>query len=121
MDFDEIMMKSVEILFLLAIAGLLIGLVSLGVAAIHDTIYAEKEFKSEFLILDDVQYMDEGEILYRFGNMVIKDHMRNKIICPLCNSNEAEAIEISYAFKLLLEELQSMHIMTKFELKNKYE
>ncbi|MFH1307646.1 MAG: DNA-directed RNA polymerase subunit B'' [archaeon] len=60
-------------------------------------------------------------ICTKCGAMAIKDNIRNRIICPACNSNEIEPVEISYAFKLLLEELQGMHIMTKFDLKNKYE
>jgi len=55
------------------------------------------------------------------GNLAVKDYIKNKVTCLLCNSNEAEPVEISYAFKLLLEELQGMHILTKFDLKNKYE
>ncbi len=90
MDYDEIIMKGVGVLFLLAIVGLMLGLISLGVASIHDAIYAEKEFKSEFLILDDVQYMDEGKILYRFGDIVIKD------ILIKDNFNVNEMYEVVY-------------------------
>jgi DNA-directed RNA polymerase beta subunit len=60
-------------------------------------------------------------ICTKCGAIAIKDTIRNRVICPVCNSNEIEAIEMSYAFKLLLEELQGMHIATHFELKNKYE
>ena len=55
------------------------------------------------------------------GSIAIEDNIRNKIYCPICNSEETEPVEISYAFKLLLEELQGLHIQTKFKLKNKYE
>ncbi len=55
------------------------------------------------------------------GTIAIDDNIRNKVFCPICNSEEVEIIEISYAFKLLLEELQGLHIQTSFELKNKYE
>lgn len=55
------------------------------------------------------------------GGIAIDDTIRNRIICPLCHSEEVEPIEVSYAFKLLIEELQGMHIQTKFNLKNKYE
>ena len=60
-------------------------------------------------------------ICTKCGAIAIKDNIRDRIICPACNSNEIEPVEISYAFKLLLEELQGLHIMTHFELKNKYE
>ena len=55
------------------------------------------------------------------GSIAIKDFIKGKINCPICGSNEAQAVEVSYAFKLLIEELQGMHILTKFDLKNKYE
>ena len=57
----------------------------------------------------------------RCGALACDDQIHNKIICPLCNSNQIEPIEISYAFKLLAEELQGLHVLTKYELKNKYE
>ncbi len=55
------------------------------------------------------------------GGIAIDDTIRNKISCPICGSEEVEPVEVSYAFKLLIEELQGMHIITKFHLKNKYE
>ena len=60
-------------------------------------------------------------ICEKCGAIACDDKLRNRLICPLCNSNQIEPIEMSYAFKLLLEELQSMHLLTKFGLKNKYE
>ncbi|PIN90060.1 DNA-directed RNA polymerase subunit B [Candidatus Pacearchaeota archaeon CG10_big_fil_rev_8_21_14_0_10_32_14] len=55
------------------------------------------------------------------GGIAIDDTIRNKISCPLCTSEEVEPVEVSYAFKLLVEELQGLHIITKFHMKNKYE
>jgi DNA-directed RNA polymerase subunit B len=55
------------------------------------------------------------------GNMTYEDVIRNKVSCNLCGSNEAEPIEVSYAFKLLVDELLGLGIHTSFELKNKYE
>jgi DNA-directed RNA polymerase subunit B len=55
------------------------------------------------------------------GNMGYEDAIRNKTVCPMCGSSEAEPIEISYAFKLLVDELLGLGIHTKFKLKNKYE
>ncbi len=55
------------------------------------------------------------------GNMTYEDTIRNKIACTICGSVEAEPIEISYAFKLLVDELLGLGIQTSFELKNKYE
>jgi DNA-directed RNA polymerase subunit B len=55
------------------------------------------------------------------GSIGIEDNIRDKVICPICNSEDVEPVEISYAFKLLIEELQGLHIHTNFKLKNKYE
>lgn len=59
-------------------------------------------------------------ICTKCGAMAIRDIIHNKLVCPVCASQEIEPIEISYAFKLLVEELQGLHIATHFELKNKY-
>ncbi len=55
------------------------------------------------------------------GEMTYEDVIRNKISCPICGGNESEPIEISYAFKLLVDELLGLGVQTSFELKNKYE
>jgi len=60
-------------------------------------------------------------ICERCGSLATDDKIRDKQICPLCQSNKIEPVELSYAFKLLLEELQGMHLLTKFEMKNKYD
>jgi len=60
-------------------------------------------------------------ICTKCGSIAIIDRLRKQNICPLCSSNEVEPIEISYAFKLLIEELMSLHIFPHFILKNKYE
>ena len=70
------------------------------------------------------RYDSDKSVIYvckKCGALGIKDSIRNKVYCPVCNSNEIEPIEVSYAFKLLVEELLGLHILTKFELKNKYE
>jgi DNA-directed RNA polymerase subunit B len=60
-------------------------------------------------------------ICSKCGAIAIEDNIRLKTFCPICGSEEIEPVEVSYAFKLLLEELQGLHINTAFELKNKYE
>ncbi len=60
-------------------------------------------------------------ICSKCGAVAIEDSVRNKTYCPICGSQEIEPVEISYAFKLLVDEIQSLHIKTKFNLKNKYE
>ncbi len=63
----------------------------------------------------------ELPICTKCGSIAIDDSIREKVYCPVCNSQEVEFVEVSYAFKLLVEELQGLHIHTKFNLKNKYE
>jgi len=60
-------------------------------------------------------------ICSKCGSIAIEDTIRGKIECPVCNSEDVEPVEVSYAFKLLLEELQGLHIHTQLNLKNKYE
>ncbi len=60
-------------------------------------------------------------ICSKCGSLGIDDNIRKKVHCPVCSSEKIEFVEVSYAFKLLLEELQGLHIHTTFNLKNKYE
>jgi len=60
-------------------------------------------------------------ICSKCGAISVDDKIHSKLICPMCNSNQIEPVEVSYAFKLLMEELQGLHLLTKFDLKNKYE
>ena len=60
-------------------------------------------------------------ICSKCGYIAIEDNIRGKIYCPLCNSIETDPVEVSYAFKLLIDEIQGLHLATKFETKNKYE
>jgi DNA-directed RNA polymerase beta subunit len=52
--------------------------------------------------------------------LAIHDAHKGVKICPKCGNSEITAIEISYAFKLLLDELKSMCIYPKLILKSKY-
>lgn len=52
------------------------------------------------------------------GDIGYYDYIKNIPICPLCGGNDLEEIEISYAFKLLLDELKSMHILARSRLKS---
>jgi len=60
-------------------------------------------------------------ICTKCGSIAVEDKIKSRIICQKCESEEVEPVEVSYAFKLLLEELQGLHINTTFELKNKYD
>ncbi|MEK6927772.1 MAG: DNA-directed RNA polymerase subunit B'' [Nanoarchaeota archaeon] len=70
------------------------------------------------------RYDSDKTIIYicsSCGSLSYEDNLHNKIVCPICGSNEAEPIEISYAFKLLYDELLGLGVHTTFELKNKFE
>lgn len=55
------------------------------------------------------------------GLIVIHDEYKKRAYCPVCGDGvEVTNIEISYAFKLLLDELKSLCIYPKISLKNKY-
>lgn len=55
------------------------------------------------------------------GLMAIHDELKNKSFCALCgDGSEISNIEISYAFKLILDEFKSMGIYPNLRLKNKY-
>jgi DNA-directed RNA polymerase subunit B len=60
-------------------------------------------------------------ICTKCGYIAVEDLMHKKVYCPLCKSQEVEPVEMSYAFKLLIDEIQGLHLATKFDLKNKYE
>lgn len=55
------------------------------------------------------------------GIIAIYDVYKDKKYCPVCGDNvDINNIEISYAFKLMLDELKSLGVYPKMVLKNKY-
>ncbi len=55
------------------------------------------------------------------GALGVYDHYRDKKSCSRCGGNvDVTAIELSYAFKLLLDELKAMGIEPRLNLKSKY-
>ena len=55
------------------------------------------------------------------GSFAVIDKIRKKEVCPLCGTSKIEPVEISYAFKLLMEELMTLLVFPHLVLKNKYE
>ena len=55
---------------------------------------------------------DKAEVLVckNCGSLGYYDHIKKISICPVCKGNDFEEVEISYAFKLLLDEIRSLHI-----------
>jgi DNA-directed RNA polymerase subunit B' len=55
------------------------------------------------------------------GLTAIYDAYKNKSYCAMCGENvEVSNIEVSYAFKLILDEFKSLCIYPKLQLKNKF-
>lgn len=55
------------------------------------------------------------------GIIAIRDEFKDKNYCPICGDNvEISNIEISYAFKLILDEFKSLGIYPKLQLKSRY-
>lgn len=54
------------------------------------------------------------------GLTAIYDEYKNHYYCPVCGDSEVNNIELSYAFKLILDEFKSMGIYPKLILKAKY-
>jgi len=53
------------------------------------------------------------------GMTAVNDQIRKKIFCPVCGGSNVQPVEMSYAFKLLLNELKAMCIYPKIKLKDK--
>ncbi len=55
------------------------------------------------------------------GIIAIKDSYKNKSYCPICGENtDVNDIEISYAFKLMLDEFKALGIYPRLTLESKY-
>jgi DNA-directed RNA polymerase subunit B' len=50
------------------------------------------------------------------GDVGYYDYVKNYPICQTCGGKELEMIEISYAFKLLLDEIKSLHILPRIKI-----
>jgi len=55
------------------------------------------------------------------GSTATHDHARNRDVCPVCGSENVEPVEMSYAFKLLLDEIKSLYVFPRLLLKKKGE
>ena len=53
------------------------------------------------------------------GTLAVDDRIKKKISCPLCESTKIEDVEMSYAFKLLLDEMKSIGIYPKLKLRER--
>ena len=53
------------------------------------------------------------------GRLAVRDKIRDRTYCAICGETETFPIEISYAFKLLLDELKSLCISPNLVLEDK--
>jgi DNA-directed RNA polymerase beta subunit len=55
------------------------------------------------------------------GMIAVHNSFRNTYFCPVCGDNvEITNIEVSYAFKLILDEFKSLNVYPKIVLQSKY-
>ena len=55
------------------------------------------------------------------GIIAIYDSFKDKRFCPLCGENvDINDVEMSYAFKLILDEFKALGVYPRIELENKY-
>ncbi|MEM4071781.1 MAG: DNA-directed RNA polymerase subunit B [Candidatus Micrarchaeaceae archaeon] len=52
------------------------------------------------------------------GSIGYYDYIKKVALCPACKSTNVVQVEMSYAFKLLLDEIKSMHILTKIDIRD---
>ncbi|MDE1871594.1 MAG: DNA-directed RNA polymerase subunit B [Candidatus Micrarchaeota archaeon] len=52
------------------------------------------------------------------GDVGYYDYIKNVPVCPNDGGNNLEMVEISYAFKLLFDEIKSLHILPRIRLKS---
>lgn len=50
------------------------------------------------------------------GALAVYDRIKNKRYCPICESSDTTEVEMSYAFKLLLDEMKSIGIFPQMKL-----
>ncbi len=52
------------------------------------------------------------------GDVGYMDYVKNRPICLTCGGTDLKQVEISYAFKLLLDEIKSLHILPRIRMKS---
>ena len=53
------------------------------------------------------------------GVIGVHDQIRNRRYCPLCDSSRVYPVEMSYGFKLMLDELKALGIFPKIVIGDK--
>jgi DNA-directed RNA polymerase subunit B len=53
------------------------------------------------------------------GSLAVFNKVKNQKYCPLCESSQVHEVEMSYAFKLLLDEMKSVGIFPKLRIRDR--
>jgi DNA-directed RNA polymerase beta subunit len=53
------------------------------------------------------------------GVIAVNDQIRRKKYCPICESSKVYPVEMSYGFKLLLDELKALGVFPKLVITDK--
>jgi DNA-directed RNA polymerase subunit B len=53
------------------------------------------------------------------GSLAVHDKIKNKRYCPVCQGTDIDEVEMSYAFKLLLDEMKSIGIFPKLRTRER--
>lgn len=59
-------------------------------------------------------------VCQKCGLVAVYDEYKKRSYCTVCGESEVGFVEVSYAFKLILDEFKSLCIYPKLNLKNKY-
>ncbi|MFH1126118.1 MAG: DNA-directed RNA polymerase subunit B [Candidatus Altiarchaeota archaeon] len=75
------------------------------------------------MVLKD-RLLDESDkvvvpVCSKCGLIAVRDFEKKQVVCPLCGESSSHPVEVAYAFKLLLDELQGMCIHPKLKLGDK--
>ena len=84
---------------------------------IHTAVDAVYMGLKERLLDESDKY--EAVVCENCGMLAVEDTSKHKKYCPICGDVETYPVEISYAFKLLLDELKSLCIFPKLVLGDK--
>jgi DNA-directed RNA polymerase subunit B len=61
-----------------------------------------------------------GVVCGKCGSFAVQDRRRDRVYCPLCDEDsEIYGVEMSYAFKLLMDELKSMCMLPRLRLRDR--
>ena len=65
-----------------------------------------------------LEQSDEATVLVckECGNLGYVDYVKRVKVCPICQNSALAEVKMSYAFKLLLDEIKSMHIFPKIKI-----